>query len=451
MALPAEKRKRMKKCQLVLLLYFFISFAVAASPRSFDKETEASIVEQINKIMPNAIKTLEESVNINSGTQNFAGVKKVGMLFKQEFDAIGFETEWQDGSSFNRSGHLLATYQGKNAGKNDLKILMIGHLDTVFAKDDPFQRYEPIDDRFVAGPGITDMKGGNVIIVSALSALMKLDLLNKMSIRVVLTGDEERSGRPLALSKQALIDGAKWADIALGFEDGDSNIETAVVARRGSVGWQLEVTGTPAHSSQVFSKEVGFGAIYEGARILNSFREELSSYGNLTFNPGVILGGTSSQYDAQTATGTAFGKSNVVSKILKVRGDIRALTPEELEHAKTTMQQITGRSLPGTQSNLTIGEGYPPMAPTEGNYKLLSLYSDVSESLGYGKVAAVNPRNAGAADISFAANYVEMALDGLGLMGAGGHTKDEKADMDSFDKNTHKAAILIYRLSQMRH
>lgn len=442
----------MTKIQIVLcfLLVSTLNTSFVATSSPFDKTVEATVVTNVNQLMPGAIATLEKSVNINSGTQNFEGVKQIGMLFKSEFEKIGFETLWQDGSSFNRSGHLIASYQGKNATPSGLKILMIGHLDTVFAKDDPFQTYTPIDNRYVAGPGITDMKGGNVIILTALTALKNLNLLDDISIRVVLTGDEERSGRPLALSKKALTDGAKWADVALGFEDGDSNIKTAVVARRGSVGWQLEVTGNPAHSSQVFTEEVGFGAIFESARILNTFREKLSDYGNLTFNPGVIVGGTTADYDAQTATGSAFGKSNVVSRILKVRGDIRALSSEELAHAKQTMQQITQQNLPGTQATLIIGEGYPPMTPTQGNYQLLSIYSDVSESLGYGIVEAVNPRNAGAADISFAADHVEMALDGLGLMGAGGHTKDEKADMHSFDKNTHKAAILIYRLSKLK-
>lgn len=443
----------MKKIQIIfgLVIFSTLNTAIAAASSPFDKAVEAKVVSNINQLMPDAIGMLEKAVNINSGTQNLKGVKQVGMLFKHEFEKIGFETQWQDGSEFKRSGHLVAKYQGKNTTPSDLKILMIGHLDTVFAKEDPFQTLTRIDKRYVAGPGITDMKGGNVIIVSALTALKNLNLLENISIRVVLTGDEERSGRPLALSKKALIDGAKWADIALGFEDGDGNIETAVVARRGSVGWQLEVTGNPAHSSQVFTEKVGYGAVYEGARILNTFREKLSDYGNLTFNPGVILGGTTADYDPQTATGSAFGKSNVVSKILKVRGDIRALSPEELAHAKQTMQEVTQQNLPGTKATLLIGEGYPPMAPTAGNYKLLGIYSDVSESLGYGTVKAVNPRNAGAADISFAADHVEMALDGLGLMGSGGHTKDEKADMDSLDKNTKKAAILIYRLSKMKH
>ena len=100
-----------------------------------------------------------------------------------------------------------------------------------------------------------------------------------------------------------------------------------------------------------------------------------------------------------------------------------------------------------TSASLTFFEGYPPMAPTPGNKQLLALYNSVSQDLGYETIVAVNPRRAGAADISFVAEHVDMALDGLGLMGAGAHTKEEVADMTSLAKNSQKAAILIYRLS----
>ncbi|GAA0853096.1 M20 family metallopeptidase [Aliiglaciecola litoralis] len=405
-------------------------------------EIESQLITQINKQLPDANALLEKTVNINSGTMNFDGVEKVGRVYQQQLNEIGLETKWIKGTAFDRAGHLVAHY-----GTRGPKILMIGHLDTVFEKDDGFQRYEKRDNQNVAGPGITDMKGGDVIMIEVLRALKHTGLLENMSVRVVMTGDEERSGRPLSESKKAIIEAAKWADIALGFEDGDGNIETAVVARRGSVNWQLDVTGKPAHSSQIFSDEVGYGAIFEAARILNSFREKLSNLGDLTFNPGVILGGTEVEFDEQTASGNAFGKNNIVAKTLTVRGGIRALTPQELTQAKAIMQQITQQHLLHTQAKLTIADGYPPMAPRPGNYALLKQYSAVSEDLGYGVVEPVNPRNAGAADISFAAEHVDMALDGLGLMGSGGHTKDEVADMSSFTKNMHKAALLMYRLS----
>ena len=408
-----------------------------------DTDIESKIVAQIDSNLPQSLRELEQVVNMNSGTLNLPGVKAVGNVFLKQFEELGFDTEWVDGSDFERAGHVVAKY-----GTKGPKILMIGHLDTVFTKDDSFQSFTSLNNNMVAGPGITDMKGGNVIIVSVLRALKELNLLDNMSVTVVMTGDEESSGKPLSASKKALIDAAKWADIALGFEDGDSNIKTAVIARRGSVNWTLDVKGRPAHSSQIFSDDIGYGAIFETARILNSFREQLAGYGNLTFNPGVLLAGTTIDYDGKNTVGEAFGKRNVVAQTATVTGGIRAQTPEELEHAKKVMHKIVNENLLHTSATLVIGDGYPPMAPRQENYDLLAIYSDVSESLGYGKVEAVNPRNAGAADISFTANYVDMAMDGLGLMGSGGHTKDEMADMTSFAKNMHKAAILMYRLSQ---
>jgi len=436
----------MKLIEIGLSAMIILAAFTASASETVDLEAEIAATVQSNS--QRALDTLEQVVNINSGTMNFAGVKKVGDVFRDLFANLGFEVQWIDGSSFDRAGHLVANRNATSA--NAIKILIIGHLDTVFAKTDSFQKFKPLNDSRVAGPGITDMKGGNVIIVEALSALKQSDLLDSVSIKVVMTGDEERSGKPLSKSKEALIGAAKWADIALGFEDGDSDIKTAVIARRGSIDWELNVSGKPAHSSQIFQTDVGYGAIFETARILNEFRLQLSETGNLTFNPGMIIGGTNIEHDASKSLGDAFGKNNVVAKSAKVTGELRALSLDELNHAKSTMQSIVDNNLSHTSATLSFGEGYPPMAPTSGNKKLLKMYSDVSESLGYNPVAPVNPRNAGAADISFTAGLVEMGLDGLGLMGSGGHTKDEIADMTSMVKNTQKAAILIYRLSLTR-
>jgi glutamate carboxypeptidase len=215
------------KLGIICTLLFNVNAALALS------STEENIANEVKSNSKRALQILEQVVNINSGTMNFAGVEKVGKVFKSQFERLGFETQWVDGASFDRAGHLVASHTASIA--NSPKILLIGHLDTVFAENDSFQKFTRIDESYVAGPGITDMKGGDVIIVEALSALHQLDLLNRVNIRVVLTGDEERSGKPLTESKKVLIEAAKWADIALGFEDGDSNINTAVIARRGSI------------------------------------------------------------------------------------------------------------------------------------------------------------------------------------------------------------------------
>jgi glutamate carboxypeptidase len=280
--------------------------------------------------------------------------------------------------------------------------------------------------------------------------LKKLNLLENTSIKVLLTGDEESSGRPLSLSKKAIVDGAIWADIALGFENGDNNINTGMASRRGYTGWTLNVEGKPAHSSQIFNDDIGYGAIYETARILEAFRAQLEQEENLTFNPGMIIGGTSIDFDTAKSSGSAFGKSNVIAQKAKVKGDLRALSKNQLKSAKLTMQKIVKNNLNHTQAELIFSAGYPPMSLTQGNLDLLAQYSQVSQDLGYNVVKAANPRKAGAADISFAAEHVDMSLDGLGLMGSGAHTKNEIADLTTLNKNIEKTAILIYRLAKLK-
>ena len=405
--------------------------------------TESKILTNVESNNAEALDLLIKLVNINSGTMNFEGVQKVGTELRAEFDALGFETSWEDGAEFNRAGHLVA----KHFGNNDApKILLIGHLDTVFEKDSPFQNSEMIDKNTMKAPGIADMKGGDVIMLYALKALKESGQLDNMNIWAVFTGDEEYSGSPLTLSKKALIDAAKWADIAIGFENGDGNPATANISRRGSIKWELKTEGNPAHSSQIFREDVGAGAIFEASRILNAFYEELRSEEFLTFNPGMIIGGTTIEHDEVNKSGTAFGKDNVVSKEVVVSGDLRGLSPEQVERVKRKMQQIVSNNRPQTKATLTFYPGYPPMAPTDGNRELLSIYSELSEDLGQGKVVAVNPLKAGAADVSFTADYVDMAIDAVGMSGADDHTINETGYIPALLSQTQRAAILLYRL-----
>jgi len=404
---------------------------------------EQAIVAFIDGSNSAAEQLLIESVNINSGTMNFAGVRAVAEHMMPHFEAIGFETRWEDGSGFGRAGHLLAQMRGGGEGP---KLLLIGHLDTVFEPSSPFQSFEWLDAERASGPGTTDMKGGNIIMLQALRALAEVNLLQDMDITVVLTGDEELSGDPLTLSKKAIIDAAEYADIAIGFEDGDGNPATANISRRGSSGWTLQVKGTPAHSSQVFREDIGPGAIYETARILLLFLENLQQEENLTFNPGRIIGGSEISHDSESSSGTAFGKNNVVAESALVTGDLRAVSLEQLDRARSTMREIVAANFPHTSAEIEFSDGYPPLAPSDGNADLLRVYSQASADLGFGSVAPVNPRLAGAADVSFTSGLVDMAIDGLGLSGSGGHTVDETALMSALPSQSKRAALLMYRL-----
>jgi glutamate carboxypeptidase len=422
--------------------------AAAAQPRvskdaAAPNAAERAIVRAVDAHNAEALALLERVVNVNSGTQNFAGVRQVGDAFRAQLDALGFRARWVDGAPFHRAGHLVAEHPGPGP-----KLLLIGHLDTVFEPNGPFQRFERLDDSTAKGPGIIDMKGGDVIVVAALRALKDAGALDRMNVVVVMHGDEEDAGAPLDLARETLVDAAKGASAALGFEDGPGDPHVAVISRRGAGGWTLTVTGTPAHSSQIFKPEVGAGAVYETARILGGFYETLSKEPYLTFNPGLALGGTAVTVDSSGTVGSASGKSNVVAERMVVTGDLRTLSPEQLAKAKQAMTEIVAKHLPRTDASITFDDGYPPMAPTDGNRRLLALYDRVSRDLGFWPVAPTDPSRAGAADVSFVASLVPMAIDGLGLSGHDDHTVKETADLRMLPVQTKRAAVLLYRLSE---
>ena len=406
---------------------------------------ERAVLAAVDAHNSEALALLERVVNLNSGTQNLAGVRAVGEVFGRELDALGFKTAWIDGASWHRAGHLLAARQGPGP-----RILLIGHLDTVFEPDSPFQKFERIDDRYARGPGIIDMKGGDVIIVQALKALRDAGALDTMNVGVVMTGDEEAPGDPLGRARAPLVDAATGATAAIGFEDGPGDPAYAVTARRGTSTWELRVTGTPAHSSQIFRGDIGIGAIFEAARIVNAFREQMAGEAHLTFNPGVMLGGTNLSFDAAQFRGSVSGKDNIVAEHAVVSGDLRTLSADQLARAKKTMGQIAGGASPHTHAELTFDEGYPPLAPTAGNAELLSLYDQASRAIGTGPVAAISPDKAGAADVSFVAGNVPRILDGVGLMGHDDHTPGETADLSTLPTQTKRAALLMYWLARGR-
>jgi glutamate carboxypeptidase len=429
-----------------LLLSFISLFCVSACAGSVSAKRktagkEEKAIRWIEKHQKEELAFIERVVNINSGTMNLAGVRKVGEIYAEEFRQLGMQVEWVSlPKEMNRAGHLVA----KTSGGSGKRIVLIGHLDTVFEKDSSFQEFKR-DGVMASGPGAEDMKGGNTVILFALRGLKAAGLLSSLNITVVFTGDEESPGAPLATTRKALIDAVKSSDVALGFEALVDHMDTATIARRGFRGWTLTVEGEQGHSSLIYGEKYGYGAIYEASRILDGFRKELAGQPNLTVSAGRILGGTDVKHDSEQARGTVFGKSNVIPKIAVVAGDLRALTAEQVVSTQATMQKIVAASLPGTRATLEFSEGYPPMAPTDGNKELLSVLARVNQDLGRPAMVAVDPMRRGAADISFAAPYVP-SMGGLGLLGEGGHSPSEKIDLRSIPVATIRAALLIHRL-----
>ena len=405
---------------------------------------EQRVADYIDAHEEEAIELLERLVNINSGTLNPRGVRAVADVLAAELRPLGFDVRWVPMPfPLQRAGHLIAEREG-TSGK---RVLLIGHLDTVFEEDSPFQSFER-DGDVARGPGVVDMKGGNVVIVQALKALHAEGALEDATIRVIFTGDEENPGRPLDVSRRDLIELGRRSDVALGFEGGSRSgeIEFGVVARRSSSGWTLRVEGNSAHSSGVFSPSVGAGAIFEASRILSRFYEEVRGEEYLTFNPGIILGGTDIVHDGEQNRGTAFGKTNVVAQTVVVQGEIRTFSDEQLERTRERMRRIVGQNLPGTRAEISFTDGYPSMPATQGNMMLLRQLNEINEALDGGQILPFDPARRGAADISFVASFVD-ALDGLGPHGSGSHTLDEALDLSTLPLVTKRAAILIHRLT----
>jgi glutamate carboxypeptidase len=406
---------------------------------------EQGIAAAVKARSPAALALLEKAVNINSGTLNVEGVKAVGQLFRAELDELGFATRWLElPETMRRAGHLAAQRDGTR-GK---KLLLLGHLDTVFEPFSPVAAWKA-DGQMIRGQGVSDMKGGVLVMLEALRALKAVGALDGSTLNVLLTGDEESVGQPLAQSRAPLIEMAQRSDITLSFEGmgvDSQGQESVATGRRGAGGWALTVTGKQGHSSGIFSAEAGYGAAYELARIVNAFREQVVEPG-LTFSTGVLLAGTDASFDPAQATGSVSGKTNIIPPKALARGDLRPLNAEQRERARSRMRAIVAQSLPGTSATITFNESYPPMAVTPGNVALQAQYSQVSQDLGMGPVIAGKPESRGAGDVQFAAPYTP-ALDGLGATGGGAHSPYEYLNPESIEKNAIRTAILIYRLTR---
>ncbi len=414
-------------------------FAALVSSRGYAQglpEHEQEILRYVEAHVEEAVALLEQIVNIDSPTENLAGVTQVGMVLKQELESVGLTAEWRSmPSDMKRAGHLVAETQGTK-GK---RLLLLGHIDTVLSGE----KFRREGDK-AYGTGTSDMKAGAVVLLYALKALHAAGALRDARIQVILTGDEENVGRPLEISRGDMVAAAKVSDLALSFEATIRN--TATVGRRGASSWSLEVDGRSGHSGQIFQEELGSGAIFETARILHRFYEDLRGEQYLTFNPSVILGGT--EAELKDASGTATGKSNVVPARVLVHGDLRFISEEQKEAARGKMRRIVAENLPGTSATISFRDGYPAMSPTEGNYALLEELNRVSQDLGFGQVDALDPSERGAGDIAFIAQLLP-ALDGIGgARGGNEHAPGEWTDLAPLPMLIQRAAVLIYRLTR---
>ena len=428
-------------------------YALGASPLFLSAPASAAlsraeqvIVATVDSEQQRTTAMLERWVDQNSGTMNKAGVTAVRDMVAPELRALGFTTQWIDMSAVDRAGHLVARHIGTRRGK---RLLLIGHLDTVFEPDSPFQRWVRNGDK-ARGPGAGDDKGGDAVIVAALRAMQAAGTLKTANITVFLTGDEEDAGRPLAISRRDLIAEGKKADVALDFEDlavedgPNGPMDMGSTARRSAGDWTLTVTARAAHSAGVGAGN--YGAIYELARIIDEFRRELPE-DKLTYNVGLVGGGQTATLDAGKIRLSATGKTNIIAAIAVARGDLRAISQDQIDRVEARMRAIVAQPLAGAHAEISFDPDiYPPMAPTEGNRAILAELNGVNRDMGLPEMGELDASRRGAGDISFVASEVS-GLAGMGPESDGSHTASETVDIPTIFKQAKRAAILMSRLA----
>ena len=438
---------------VLLALSIFSTILAFAQATSSLTPVEQRMAGNIDANNPADLALLQQLVDTNSGTMHLAGVLAIKDILTPRLEKLGFRVKWVPMDTLtHRAGDLVAEHPcPEGQGHCGKRLLLVGHMDTVFEPTSPFQRYSIVlgsNGKVATGPGVADMKGGLVVMLAALRAMESAGVLRNTEIRIVLSGDEERFGDPVELARRDLVEAAKQSDVALEFEpsvriDGH---DTVSISRRSSTTWRIQATGISGHSSQIFADRLGYGAIYELNRILDAFRRDLPEDG-LTYSVGLILGGTTAQLNQDQTGGMATGKDNVVAATALAVGDLRTLSNEQTERVQNKMRAIVEQHLPRTNATITFEDSYPAMASTPAGQQLFRDWTQVSEALGLGPVQLGGPMTRGAGDISFAARYVP-GLVGVGILGEGYHAEGETAFLDSLPAQAKRDAVLMERLTR---
>ncbi len=370
---------------------------------------------------------------VNSGTDNVAGIEKTASLIIPEFEKIGLESHvippekvtqiGDDGQIFDVP--RAASYWLTNRPEANRRILLTGHLDTVFPKDHAFQKIVRREDGTLHGPGCADMKGGICVMLEAISAFEQSPYAQHVGIDVILNSDEETGSHA---SAKLLTDKARSADIGMVFEpalpDG-----TLAGARAGSGHYTFTVTGLAAHAGREFDKGrnaiVGAAKLIEAVNALNGQRE------NTTMNLGVISGGVA---------------TNVVPATCVVRMNCRGRSPADLQWVDDKVREIVelGDFGPDISVSLHGGIHRPVKTNTGGTLSLFELVKSAGADLGLDIAWAAT---GGCCDGNNLAEAGLPNVDTLGVRGGAIHSPDEFAVIESFTERAKLAALVMLLLA----
>jgi glutamate carboxypeptidase len=373
---------------------------------------DPALLERARAQQPAALALLEKLVNIDSGTFNAKGLDAVGDIAAAELARQGFRIEKLPATPAAGS-NLVATRTGTGKGR----VLLVAHMDTVFADGTAAKRPFRIEGRRAYGPGIMDDKGGIVIALHAARLLAGTDF-GKLTI---LLNTNEETG---SAGTRALIDRlARGHDVAFNLEPGRA-ADGLVVARKGSGGIELEVTGKASHAG--VAPKQGVNAALEAAHQVVQLSRLGDEDRETTVSWTVIQGGDRSNVIPDRATATA---------------DVRVKTLEEFDRVERDMRRIAANKLvQEAQLALSLTREFPPMPASPVTDALARKASAIYAEIGR-RLTLESTGGAADASLVFAAGV--PTLDGLGIVGGGIHTADEYAEVDSIAPRIYLLARLV--------
>ncbi len=348
------------------------------------------------------INSLEEMVNIDSGSYDKKGVERIASIMAKRLKAIGFDVQvlYQE----NLGPHVVARKKG-NGGK---KIFLVGHMDTVFEEGTAKKRPFRIEGSRAYGPGVADMKAGLITMVYALESLEKESWDQFGEICVIANSDEE-IGSPT--SEELIEKEGKEADMAFVLEPGRAD-GSIVSARKGVGSFDMVISGKAAHAG--VEPEKGASAIEELAHKILALHDLTDLQTGTTVNVGVIKGGT---------------RSNVVAESAYAKVDLRVPTKQEEGRMQKAIENIAQKAhVSGTNTRVIGGLSRPPMTKEENTKELVETVMDAARQAGFD---VKDTTTGGGSDGNFIAALGTPVADAMGPVGGLGHSDQEYLQWDT--------------------
>ncbi len=383
------------------------------------------VVDQAEQLMQQYLDDLKTIVNIDSGTYTRSGVDRVGAYLQERFQAFGFSTRFDRQEQFGN--HLIATHTG-NAPAGP-RILLIGHIDTVFSEGEaqrrPFAISQQNGGRIATGPGVLDMKSGVLIGMYGLHILISAQEANYKQATFICNSDEE-IGSPS--SKPLIQELARQADAVIVLEPGRAK-GTVVSSRRGSGQYRVEVRGVSAHAG--VEPQKGRNAILELSYQVQKMQALNGTIPGTTLSVGIIRGGE---------------RTNIVPDYAYCEMDVRVSDEAGLEAIEAAMHKVASKTvLQGTSITLTGGMSCMPFERSKLNEQLIQLVKEAGSELGL-KIEDVG--SGGASDANNAAVVGVPTIDGLGAGGGLAHNPGEYIELDYLPTRIALLAGLVRKIGK---